>query len=190
MWVTRKLENDGSRYFGPYTDVGAMRRALNVVKRIFHVRSCNYDMPKVMPDRPCLDYHIGKCKAPCILAQSQAEYRAMIEEVVLFLEGKTAEVRRRVRLRMESASVGLDFERAAEMRDALKHLERMEEPTVVLAVEGGDRDVVGYARDGDEAVVAIMRIRGGQLLALDHHFLDIVEAEPDAEVLSAYLART
>ena len=190
VYVTRRLENDGSRYFGPYTDVGAMRRALNVVKRIFHVRSCNYDMPRVMPERPCLDYHIGKCKAPCILAQSMADYRAMIDEVVLFLEGKTDEVTRRVRERMEAAATNLDFERAAEMRDALKHLERMEEPTVVVKVEGGDRDVVGYARDGDEAVVAILRIRAGKLLARDHHFLDNVEDEPDPDVLSAYLART
>src|SRR5690242_10085043 len=83
--VTRRLTDDGGRYFGPYTDVGAMRRALNVVKRIFTVRSCNYDMPREMPERPCLDYHIGRCKAPCIFAQSQAEYRAMIDEVLLYL---------------------------------------------------------------------------------------------------------
>src|SRR4029079_19060379 len=82
VFVTRHLVNDGARYFGPYTDVGAMRRALNVVKRIFTVRSCNYDMPRVIRDGPCLDYHIGRCKAPCILAQSQAEYAAMIDEVV------------------------------------------------------------------------------------------------------------
>ena len=75
VWVTRRLQNDGARYFGPYTDVGAMRRALDVVKRLFTVRSCNFDMPKQMPERPCLDYHIGRCKAPCILAQTQGEYR-------------------------------------------------------------------------------------------------------------------
>src|SRR5215203_1530277 len=92
VYVTRQLQNDGARYFGPYTDVGAMRRALNVVKRLFTVRSCNYDMPREMPDRPCLDYHIGRCKAPCILAQSQAEYGAMIDEVLDFLDGRPDEV--------------------------------------------------------------------------------------------------
>ena len=92
VWVTRRLENDGARYFGPYTDVGAMRRALNVVKRIFTVRSCNYDMPTQMPERPCLDYYIERCKAPCILAQTQHEYRAMIDEVLLFLAGRPDEV--------------------------------------------------------------------------------------------------
>src|SRR6187551_2965885 len=138
VWVTRRLQNDGARYFGPYTDVGQMRRALNVVKRIFTVRSCNYDMPREMPERPCLDHHIGRCKAPCILAQSQDDYRQMIDEVLLFLDGRTDEVIRRVRDRMETAATSLDFESAADLRDALRHLERMEEPTIVLEVEGGD----------------------------------------------------
>ncbi len=190
VFVTRRLIDDGARYFGPYTDVGQMRRALNVVKRIFTVRSCNYDMPREMPERACLDYHIGRCKAPCILAQTQADYCSMIDEVLLFLDGRTDEVIRRVRDRMEDAATSLDFERAAELRDALRHLERMEEPTIILEVEGGDRDVVGYARDGDDACVAVLRIRRGKLLARDHRFLENIEGEGDAAVLSAYLART
>jgi excinuclease ABC subunit C len=188
VWVTRHLVDDGSRYFGPYTDVGAMRRALNVVKRIFTVRSCNFDMPRQMPERPCLDYYIKRCKAPCILAQTQGEYRAMIDEVLVFLDGRTGEVARRVRQRMELAAESLDFERAAELRDALNHLEQMAEPTVVLAIEGGDRDVIGYARDGDDAAIALMRIRGGKLLAREHQFVANVEEETDASVLEAYLA--
>src|SRR5438876_7845721 len=171
VFVTRRIEDDGASYFGPYTDVGGMRRALNVVKRIFTVRSCNYDMPRQMPERPCLDYYIKRCKAPCILAQTQEEYRAMIDEVIVFLEGRTKEVIRRVRERIQLAVEALDFERAAELRDALHHLERMEEPTVVMTVEGGDRDVLGYARDGDDACVALMRIRGGRMLAREHHYL-------------------
>ena len=188
VYVTRRLVNDGSRYFGPYTDVAQMRRSLNLVKRIFTVRSCNYDLPKVAPDRPCLDYHIGRCKAPCVLAQTQIEYRTMIDEVILFLEGRTAEVRRRVRERMELAAESLDFEYAAELRDALQHLERMEEPTVVQVVEGGDRDVIGYARDGDDACVTLMRIRSGRLLAREHQLLGNLSEETDGAVLSAYLA--
>src|SRR5690349_20384143 len=121
--VTRRLTDDGGRYFGPYTDVGAMRRALNVVKRIFTVRSCNYDMPREMPERACLDFAIKRCKAPCALLQTQVAYRAMIDEVLLFFEGRADEVTRRVRERMEQASAHLDFERAAELRDVLKHLE-------------------------------------------------------------------
>jgi len=190
VWVTRHLVDDGSRYFGPYTDVGAMRRMLNVVKRIFTVRSCNFDMPRQMPERPCLDYYIKRCKAPCILAQTQAEYRAMIDEVLVFLDGRTQEVARRVRQRMELAAESLEFERAAELRDALAHLEQMEEPTVVLSIDGGDRDVLGFARDGDDAVAALMRIRGGKLLAREHQFLENLEEEADPAILQAYLARS
>jgi excinuclease ABC subunit C len=188
VFVTRRLEDDGASYFGPYTDVGAMRRSLNVVKRIFTVRSCNYDMPAQMPERPCLDYYIKRCKAPCILAQSQQEYRAMIDEVVLFLSGRPDEVVRRVKERMDLASEELDFERAAELRDVLRHLEQMEEPTVVLEVEGGDRDVIGYARDGDDACVTVLRIRGGKLLSREQRFLTNIDGEDDADVLTIFLA--
>jgi excinuclease ABC subunit C len=186
--VTRRIEDDGASYFGPYTDVGAMRRALNVVKKIFTVRSCNYDMPAQMPERPCLDYYIKRCKAPCILAQSQHDYRAMIDEVVLFLSGRPEEVVRRVRERMDLASEQLDFERAAELRDALHHLEQMEEPTVVLEVEGGDRDVIGYARDGDDACVTVLRVRGGKLLSREQRFLENIDGEEDADVMTLFMA--
>src|SRR5881275_1629527 len=188
VYVTRQLVNDGSRYFGPYTDVGAMRRALNVVKRIFTVRSCTYDLPRVAPERPCLDYHIGRCKAPCVLLQTEAEYRAMIDEVILFLDGRADEVMRRVKERIQVAADSLDFERAGELRDVLQHLERMEEPTVVLEFEGGDRDVIGYARDGADACVTWMRIRSGKLLARDHQFFENIDDETDAAVLQAFLA--
>jgi excinuclease ABC subunit C len=188
VFVTRRLEDDGASYFGPYTDVGAMRRSLNVVKRIFTVRSCNYDMPAQMPERPCLDYYIKRCKAPCILAQSQHEYRSMIDEVVLFLSGRPDEVVRRVKERMDLASEQLDFERAAELRDVLHHLEQMEEPTVVLEVEGGDRDVIGYARDGDDACVTVLRIRGGKLLSREQRFLTNIDGEEDTAVLTVFLA--
>jgi excinuclease ABC subunit C len=190
VYVTRQLQNDGARYFGPYTDVGAMRRALNVVKRIFTVRSCNYDMPREMPERPCLDYAIKRCKAPCILAQSQQDYRSMIDEVLLFLDGKPGEVVRHIRERMDLAAESLDFERAAELRDALQHVKAMEEPTVVLEVEGGDRDVIGYARDADDACIALLRVRSGKLLAREHRFLENIEGEPDTAILSVFLAGT
>jgi excinuclease ABC subunit C len=188
VFVTRRVLNDGARYFGPYTDVGGMRRALNVVKRIFTVRSCRYALPTEAPERPCLDFFIKRCKAPCVGSQSQADYAAMIDEVIVFLEGRTDEVVRRVRERMLDASELLDYERAAEMRDALQRLEHLEEPTVVLDVGGGDRDVLGFARDGDDACVAWLRIRGGRLLAREHRFLENLDAEPDSAILGTYLS--
>jgi excinuclease ABC subunit C len=190
VYVTRRLQSDGARYFGPYTDVGAMRRALNVVKRLFTVRSCNYDMPREMPERACLDFAIGRCKAPCIGNQTQPDYRAMIAEVVFFLEGRAGEVIRLVKERMALAAQNLDFERAAELRDVLAKLEQIEEPTVVFEVEGGDRDVIGYARDGDDACVAVMRVRGGKLLAREHRFMENIEGDADETVLAAFLARS
>jgi excinuclease ABC subunit C len=165
-----------------------MRRALNVVNRIFTVRSCHYDLPGDAPERPCLDYHIGRCLAPCVALQSMEAYRMMIDEVLLFLEGRTAEVIRRVRQRMQNASNAMDYERAAELRDALHHLEQMEEPTVVLRVEGGDQDAVGFARDGDDACVVVLRIRAGKLVARDQRFLENVEGESDGAILEAFLA--
>jgi excinuclease ABC subunit C len=188
VFVTRQLLDDGARYFGPYTDVGAMRRALNVVKRIFTVRSCRYDMPREMPERACLDFYIQRCKAPCIGAQSLEDYRAMTDEVLMFLEGRADEVVRRVTERMNAASTAMEYERAAELRDALGQLQRMEEPTLVVEVEGGERDVVGYARDGEDACVVTLRIRKGRLLGREHRFLEHIEGEPDSEVLRAYLA--
>ncbi len=185
--VTRRWTNDGARYFGPYTDVGAMRRALNVVRRTFTVRSCNYALPEDAPERPCLDHHIGRCHAPCVGLHSRESYSAMIDEVVLFLEGKTDEVIRRVTERMHAASAAMDYERAAAMRDALRHLARMEEPTVVMNVGGGDSDVVGMARDGDDACVVVLRVRGGKLIARDQRFLEQVEGAPDGAILTSFL---
>src|SRR4030081_3815364 len=101
-----------------------MRRALDVVKRLFTVRSCHFDMPAQMRARPCLDYHIGRCKAPCMLAQTQGEYAAMIDEVLDFLAGRPEEVVRKVKERMALAAESLDFERAAQLRAALSHLEK------------------------------------------------------------------
>ena len=191
VWVTRRVVDDGARYFGPYTDVGGMRRALNVVKRMFTVRSCSWNLPKEAPERACLDWHIGRCKAPCVGLQTEADYGEMIDEVVLFLDGKTGDVVKHVRTKMAEAAEVLDFERAAELRDALKHLDNMEEqPVTISAADGGDRDVIGYARDGDDACVAVLRIRDGKLLARDHRLLTNVDEEEDGDVLGAFLART
>ena len=187
VFVTRRLVDDGARYFGPYTDVGAMRRALNVVKRLFTVRSCHYALPREAPERPCLDWFIKRCLAPCVGYQTEADYRRMIDDVVAFLDGRTGEVVRRVRERMLDASERLDFETAGELRDALRHLEKMEEPTVVLEVEGGDRDVVGYARDGEDACAVVLRIRDGKLLAREHRLLEQAEDVDDPIVLTAFL---
>jgi excinuclease ABC subunit C len=187
--VVRRIQLDGARYFGPYTDVGTLRQTLSIIRRLFTVRSCHYDLPGDAPDRPCLDYHIERCKAPCVGYQTQADYRRMIDDVLLFLEGKTLEVRTRLRERMQQASGELDFERAAQLRDALQWLEQVEKPQTVEVVGGGDADAIGVARDGDDACGVILRIRGGRLIAREHRFLEHAGGEAEASVLAAFLVR-
>ena len=185
--VVRRVTLPGARYFGPYTDVATLRQTLKIIRRIFTVRSCSWNLPVEAPDRPCLDYHIDRCKAPCVGSQSVEEYRRMVDDVVLFLEGKTLDVRTRLRERMQDASKATDFERAAQLRDALKWLDQLEQPQTVEVVGGGDADAIGLARDGDDACGVILRIRDGRLIAREHRFLEHVEHAPEDQVLSAFL---
>ncbi len=187
--VVRRVSLPGARFFGPYTDVSKLRQTLRIVRRIFTVRSCHYDLPTDAPDRPCLDYHIARCRAPCVGYQSESDYRRMIEDVLAFLDGRTVEVRARLRDRMREASERLDFERAAELRDALAWLDQLERPPVVERVGGGSADVIGYARDDDEACGVVLRVRDGRLVAREYRFLEQVGGERDEEVLAAYLVR-
>jgi len=187
--VVRRVTIPGARFFGPYTDVATLRQTLNIIRRIFTVRSCNWDLPREAPERPCLDYHIERCRAPCVSLQSEVEYRRMIDDVLLFLEGKTVDVRTRLRERMQQASRQQDFERAAQLRDALKWLDQLEQPQAVELVGGGDADAIGIARDGDDACGVVLRVRDGKLIARDHWFLENAEHETEGAVLSAFLVR-
>jgi len=188
--VTRRVTIPGARYFGPYTDVATLRQTLNIIRRLFTVRSCAWDLPHDAPDRPCLDYHIDRCRAPCVGYQSREDYRSMIDDVLLFLEGKTVDVRGRMRARMLEASGRQDFERAAQVRDALKWLDQVEQPPTVELVGGGDADAIGFARDGDDACGVMLRVRDGRMIAREHRFLENVEHEPDGAVLAAFLVRS
>jgi excinuclease ABC subunit C len=188
--VVRRLHIPGARYFGPYTDVGTLRQTLRIIRRIFTVRSCHYGLPEDAPERPCLDYHIRRCLAPCVGYQRPDDYRAMIDDVLAFLEGRTVDVRRRLRARMDAAARALDYERAAELRNAIQWLEQLEQPPAVERVGGGDADALGFARDGDDAAVTVLRVRGGKVVAQDTRFLHNLAEEPDDAVLSAHLVRS
>jgi excinuclease ABC subunit C len=185
--VVRRVTLPGARYFGPYTDVAILRQTLKIIRRIFTVRSCHWNLPEEAPERPCLDFHIDRCKGPCVGYQSVEEYRRMIDDVLLFLSGKTLEVRGRLRDRMHDASAAMDYERAAQLRDALKWLDQLEQPQMVEVVGGGDADAIGLARDGDDAAGVILRIRDGRMIAREHRFLEHVEHAPEDQVLSAFL---
>jgi excinuclease ABC subunit C len=187
--VVRRSDIPKARYFGPYTDVAVLRRTLRIIRRLFTVRTCTYDLPADAPDRPCLEHHIHRCLAPCVGLQTQADYRAMIDDVLAFLEGRTVQVRGRLRDRMEEASARLDYERAADIRNALRWLDQIERPQAVEVVGGADADAIGYARDGDDAVGVIVVIRDGKVLAREQRFLENLAEEPDEAVLSAFLVR-
>lgn len=189
VFVTRTLANDGAKYFGPYTDVGPMRQALELIKRLYTVRSCRYDLPREAPARPCLDYHIGRCKAPCVGLQSEAEYRAMIDEILEVLGGRTAELRARVQEDMAKAAAALEFERAGTLRDVLAGLDAMERRQRALDVRGGDADVIGTARDGDRACAVLLRIRSGKLLGRETSFFENLSDEDDEALVAAAASR-
>jgi excinuclease ABC subunit C len=189
VYVTRRLVEDGSRYFGPYTSVGHIRQALEVVKRLYTVRSCRYDLPEEHPLRPCLDYHIGRCKAPCVGYQTEAEYRGMIGEIIQVLEGDTEEIRQDAERRMRAAAQTLDFEGAARLRDVLHGLDVMAREQRVQKLGGGDVDVVGLARDGELAVAVVMEIRGGRLIGRRTQRVTGIQGEDEASLLGAFASR-
>lgn len=189
VYVTRRVVNDGARYFGPYTSVGPMREALEVVKRLHTVRSCRYDLPREGPDRPCLDYHIGRCLAPCVGLQTEEQYRGMVAEILRVLEGDTEDLRRSVEARMRAASVALDFETAARLRDVVHGLDALAKEQRVHRAQGGDLDVAAVARDGELAAGVVLRIRSGLLLGRESlRFVEPRDAS-DADLLGSLLSR-
>ena len=189
LLVTRRRDIHGARYFGPYTDVRQLRRTLAVVRRLYTMRSCSDDLPHERRERPCLDFHIGRCHAPCMGWETAADYRGMVNDVLAFLEGRTTDVRTRVREAMLLAAEREDFERARELRDALRWLETLEAPSAVEIIGTGDADAIGFARDADDAVGVLVRVRDGRVIAREHRFLEGVEEEDDAAILGAFLVR-
>jgi len=183
--VTRRRMQDGSRYFGPYTDVGAMRSALRLLRRIYTVRSCHYDLPRTAPARPCLDYHIGRCRAPCVGLQSEMEYRTDIEQVLQVLSGHTGALKKEMRAQMQRAARELSFERAAELRDVVRGLESIERRQTAVDFRGGDRDVIGIGKLDALAIGVIWRVREGRLLGREVVRLDNVEQADSKEMTAA-----
>ncbi len=183
--VTRRLERDGSRYFGPFTDVGAMRRALRQIRQSFKVRSCHYALPGDAPDRPCLDYHIERCQAPCVGYQTEAAYGQMIDRILDILGGRTGRLKREVQAQMEEAAAELAFERAAEFRDVIRGLATLEQRQTSIDARGGDRDVLGIASDHGLACCTFLRVRDGKLLGREVRFLGLGEGDEGQSAITA-----
>jgi excinuclease ABC subunit C len=162
-----------------------MRRALRIIRQLYTVRSCHYDLPDVAPERPCLDYFIDRCRAPCVGYQTEAEYHEMTAEIVEILSGHTGSLKRSLRQRMSAAARDLEFERAADLRDLLQGLEVLERRQTTVDFRGGDRDVIGISRHGSTACCLFLRVREGRLLGREVHFLDNIEMAGLAEITEA-----
>jgi len=189
VYVTRRVVDDGARYFGPYTQVKLLRRNLALVKDLFPVRSCRYRLLAEAPARPCLDYHIDRCEAPCVEFVSREEYRSMIDEVVRFLEGDTRAAERALEERMRRSAERLQYERAAGYKRQIAQLEEIRAGQRVSSLGGEDRDVIGLARVGDDACGLILEVRDGRMLGKEHHLLGNVEGADEGAILSLFLTR-
>ncbi len=188
LLVVRRVQPDGARYFGPFPSSGRMQETLRIMRRVFPMRTCS-DQKLKTAARPCLLYHIGRCRAPCVGHISQDDYSDIVRQALDFLSGHPEELLVRLRQQMDVAAEALRFEEAAELRDRIRAVEYVTSP--VQQVDSGrvqDRDVVGVAREGGQAVVQVFRVREGKLVGRERYVLRVSDEDGDPEVLSAALA--
>ena len=186
--VVREQKKDKAKYFGPYTSVNAVKDTLELLRKIYKIRSCNRVLPKdIGKERPCLYYHMGQCDAPCQNYISQEDYRNNINEVIEFLNGNYTRVAKLLEEKMEAASKELEFEKAAQYRDLLHSVKQIAGKQKITNTDQVDRDIIAFAREKDEAVVQTFFIRGGKLIGRDHFHLSGVEYEEDEEVMASFL---
>ncbi len=193
VFVTRRIIRDGSRYFGPYTDVKTMRFALKTVRDIFMIRSCNYDLTSESIARGrfkiCLDYHIRKCEGPCEAKVSAEHYNAMIDKVAKVLRGKTDDVVVSLQSEMDQLAEDLRFEEAAKTRDRLRALSVYNEKQKVVEMKEVDRDIIAVALKEDDACGVVFKVRDGKVLGSHHYYMSNIEGKLEAEVLETLLER-
>lgn len=184
--IVRRLQQDGARYFGPFTNSGAVHETLNLLRRLFQYLSCKRKITG-KDERACLYYYIGYCLGPCIGAVSREEYRAMMERLCLFLEGRTEEVISDLRARMMAAAEALDFERAARLRDQVRSVEQVVERQKIVSATMADQDVIALARQDGDACVQVFFIRQGKLIGREYFVLEGTADEEVQEILASFL---
>ncbi len=188
VMYTRRLIEDGSRYFGPFANAGAAQTTLDLLNRLFPYRTCDLTIDGKMP-RPCLQYYMHRCLAPCAGLADRSDYSKAISDVVLFLEGKQATIVRDLTKRMEAAAENLEFERAAYMRDQIRAIEKTTESQKVFSTAPTDEDVIAFARNDGDACVQVFFIRQGKLLGSERYVLENTgDAEP-GEVMSSFISQ-
>ena len=185
---SRLMKKDKSRYFGPYTSAGAVKDTIELLRKIYKIRTCHRNLPKdIGIGRPCLYYHIGQCDAPCQGNISQEDYQKQIHQVLQFLGGNYEPVIQMLTEKMMQASEIMAYEKAMEYRDLIRSIQQITEKQKVTSSQMEDRDVIGLARAGNEAVVQVFFIRNGRLIGRDHYYLTGVENESRAEVLTSFV---
>ncbi|UCG84545.1 MAG: excinuclease ABC subunit UvrC, partial [Dehalococcoidia bacterium] len=186
VFSTRQFENDGGRYFGPYASAKSVRHTLELLKRIFRYCSPKSVITGKKP-RPCFDFHIQRCIGACSGEITAGEYRRIIDQVILFLEGKQEVVVRQLRRQMEEASDALEFEKATYLRDQLQAVESVTEGQKITSTLRGDEDVIAFARDNNEACVQIFFIRGGKLIGKEHFILEGTLDEENNQIMAGFI---
>ena len=186
VYITRRVAKDGARYFGPFASAGSVRRTLSLLKKLFPYRSCTKAITGTDP-RPCLDYYINRCVGPCIGAATEEQYKEIIDQVILFLEGKTGRVVKSIRRRMVEAAETLEFERAAVLRDQLRAIESVNEGQKVLHLTSENVDVVAAAPGAREAWVEVFFIRQGKLIGRDNFIMEGTQDDEPQKILTAFV---
>jgi excinuclease ABC subunit C len=186
--VTRRMERDGSRYFGPFTSVWAVHQTLDLLRKIFPYLTCDR-LITGRDERACLYYDIKLCNAPCIGNVNQEEYRLMIRQLMDFLHGRSDEISQALKRRMSAAAAGLNFEQAAAYRDQLQAIDRVVTKQKVISAANLDQDVIAFARDDGDACVQVFFIRHGKLIGREYFLLEGTEDEADTEVLRDFLTQ-
>ena len=188
VMLARKMVKDKSKYFGPYTSAGAVKDTIELIRKLYQIRSCNRKLPRdIGKERPCLNYHIHQCKAPCQGYISQEEYRESVNEVIHFLNGNYDIILKELEERMEEASEALEFEKAIEYRELLTSVQKIAQKQKITDTAGEDRDILAVAVEEEDAVVQVFFIRGGRLIGRDHFYLKIAKGETQSEILSSFI---
>ncbi len=187
VFLARKIEKDKAKYFGPYPSAGAVKDTIELIRKLYHIRSCNRRLPRdTGKERPCLNYHIHQCEAPCQGYVSPETYRKSVDQVIRFLGGEYETVSKELRASMEEAAERLEFEKALEYRELLASVEQISQKQKMAYTAGEDRDLLAIAEEGQEAVVQVFFIRGGRLIGRDHFYMR-TQGEKREEILASFL---
>ncbi|TGL36469.1 excinuclease ABC subunit UvrC [Leptospira koniambonensis] len=186
VFITRKIKDNGDRYFGPFTDVRTTREILDVILRIFPIRKVRQKLPLPKPKRPCLNFQMGRCLGPCQGTVPEEEYAVIVNQIIQFLEGKKEILATELTKRMDEYSGKMEFEIAARYRDMLGRLQIFRQKQTVVSMDGGDEDVIAFARKEDEGQVVLMEVRGGLLDNKKSFPLQGVQNSTEEEILSSF----